>query len=509
MNRASGILLSVTSLPSKYGIGCFSKEASDFVDWLAAAGQSYWQILPLGCTSYGAADDSPYQSYSAFAGNPYMISLEELIKEGVLTKAECDSIDFGADPKKVDYDKLHDHRLALLRTAYTRSNISQDPDYQTFLAENRWWLDDFALFMALKDFFNGQAWNQWPQDIRLHWGFALDHYREKLYFDIEFQQYMQYKFFTQWNKLKSYANEKGIQIIGDIPIYVAPDSADVWAHPELFQLDENNTPVAIAGCPPDAFVADGQVWGNPLYRWDYHKETGYSWWISRLYQSFRLYDAVRIDHFRGFDEYFSIPYGSPTALTGHWEQGPGMALFNKIRESLGDKQLIAEDLGHMTDSVRQLVKDSGLPNMKVLQFAFDTDDVGAANDYLPHNYEPNCVVYTGTHDNETIAGWWKSLKKKQKEQVRNYLCDHTTADEEFYKVVLAQAMRSCARTCILPVQDLLGLDNSARMNQPSTVKTNWRWRMEKGMLTKAVQKDLLKLTRTYGRFNWQTVEKDA
>ena len=504
MSRSSGVLLSVTSLPSKYGIGCFSKEAYDFVDWLAKAGQTWWQILPLGPTCYGPSDDSPYQSYSAFAGNPYMISLEALIKEGVLSRKECDALDFGENPQKVDYDKLHDHRLALLHKAYERSNISKDEEYQKFLKENNWWLQDYALFMALKDFFGGVCWTAWPQDIRLHWGFALDYYREKLYFDIEFQQYLQFKFFQQWLKLKKYANEKGIQIIGDIPIYVSLDSSDVWAHPELFQLDESNTPTAIAGCPPDNFSADGQVWGNPLYRWDYHKQTGFEWWISRLYQSFRLYDAVRIDHFRGMDEYFSIPYGAKTAKDGHWEPGPGMSLFETVEKKLGKKQLIAEDLGLMTNTVRKLVKDSGFPNMKVIQFGFDINDGGKTNDYLPHNYDRNSVVYTGTHDNETIAGWWKGLKKKEKQLLRDYMDDNHTPDEEFYRSINRMAMASVSNICILPIQDVLGLDNSARMNQPSTVKTNWRWRMAEGMLTKEAQKELLEVTRQYGRFNWLT-----
>ena len=504
MSRSSGVLLSVTSLPSKYGIGCFSKEAYDFVDWLAKAGQTWWQILPLGPTCYGPSDDSPYQSYSAFAGNPYMISLETLIKEGVLSRKECDALDFGENPQKVDYDKLHDHRLNLLHKAYERSNISQDPDYQKFLKDNNWWLQDYALFMALKDFFGGVCWTEWPQDIRLHWGFALDYYREKLYFDIEFQQYLQFKFFQQWLKLKDYANDKGIQIIGDIPIYVSLDSSDVWAHPELFQLDESNKPVAIAGCPPDAFSADGQVWGNPLYRWDYHKQTGYEWWVSRLYQSFRLYDAVRIDHFRGMDEYFSIPYGAQTAKDGHWEPGPGMSLFKTVEQKLGKKQLIAEDLGLMTDSVRKLVKDSGFPNMKVIQFGFSVDDLGKTNDYLPHNYDRNCVVYTGTHDNETIAGWYKGLKKKEKQLIRDYMDDNHTPDEEMYRSINRMAMAATANICILPLQDVLGLDNASRMNQPSTVKTNWRWRMDADMLTKEAQKELLELTKRYGRFNWLT-----
>ena len=504
MSRSSGVLLSVTSLPSKYGIGCFSKEAYDFVDWLAKAGQTWWQILPLGPTCYGPSDDSPYQSYSAFAGNPYMISLDALVKEGVLSRKECDALDFGEDPQKVDYDKLHDHRLNLLHKAYERSNISQNEEYQKFLKDNNWWLQDYALFMALKDFFGGVCWTAWPQDIRLHWGFALDYYREKLYFDIEFQQYLQFKFFQQWLKLKEYANDKGIQIIGDIPIYVSLDSSDVWAHPELFQLDENNTPTAIAGCPPDNFSADGQVWGNPLYRWDYHKQTGYEWWVSRLYQSFRLYDAVRIDHFRGMDEYFSIPYGAETAKDGHWEPGPGMSLFETVEKKLGKKQLIAEDLGLMTDTVRKLVKDSGFPNMKVIQFGFDINDAGKTNDYLPHNYDRNSVVYTGTHDNETIAGWWKGLKKKEKQLLRDYMDDNHTPDEVFYRSINRMAMASVSNICILPIQDVLGLDNTARMNQPSTVKTNWRWRMDADMLTKEAQKELLELTKRYGRYNWLT-----
>ena len=502
MSRSSGVLLSVTSLPSKYGIGCFSKEAYDFVDWLAKAGQTWWQILPLGPTCYGPSDDSPYQSYSAFAGNPYMISLETLIQEGVLTRKECDALDFGENPQKVDYDKLHENRYALLHKAYERSNISQDPEYQEFLKENNWWLQDYALFMALKDFFGGVCWSEWPRDICRRWGYSLDYYREKLYFDIEFQQYLQFKFFQQWLKLKAYANDKGIQIIGDIPIYVSLDSSDVWAHPDLFQLDENNKPSAIAGCPPDAFSADGQLWGNPLYRWDYHKQTGFEWWISRLYQSFRLYDAVRIDHFRGMDEYFSIPYGADTAKDGHWEPGPGMSLFEAVEKKLGKKQLIAEDLGLMTDTVRKLVKDSTFPNMKVIQFGFDINDGGKTNDYLPHNYDRNCVVYTGTHDNETVAGWYKGLKKKEKLLLREYLDDYHTEDAVFYKSINRMAMASVADTCILPLQDVLGLDNSARMNQPSTVKTNWRWRMAADMLTKEAQKELLELTKRYGRFNW-------
>ena len=434
MKRAAGILLSITSLPSKYGIGCFSKEAYDFVDWLKEAGQSYWQILPVGPTSYG---DSPYQSFSTFAGNPYFIDLEALIEEGVLTKAECDAVDFGNKADDIDYKKMYEGRYLLLRKAYERSNISKNGEYQRFLADNRWWLSDYALFMAVKDRFGGVPWTEWAEDIRLRWKNAVEYYQRELYFDIEFQQYMQFVFYKQWMALKGYANRNGIKIIGDIPIYVAFDSADAWAHPELFQLDKNNLPTAVAGCPPDGFSPTGQLWGNPLYRWDYHKNTGYKWWISRMEYCFRLYDVVRIDHFRGFDEYYSIPYGDETAKNGHWEKGPGIDLFRSIQQAIGQREVIAEDLGFMTDSVRKLVWESGFPNMKVLEFAFDERDSTSANDYLPHNYRENSVAYTGTHDNETIAGWWKSITKVEREDARNYMCDYYTPDEEIYKPLIS------------------------------------------------------------------------
>ncbi len=448
MNRAAGILLSVTSLPSKYGIGCFDKAAYRFVDWLKAAGQTYWQILPLGPTSYG---DSPYQSFSTFAGNPYFISLEALIEEGVLTKEECESADFGQYSNNIDYEKLYFQRYPLLRKAYERSNISVDGQYQSFLRENQWWLDDYALFMAVKDRFDGKPWTEWAEDIRLRWGFAMDYYRRELYFDIEFQKYLQFKFFQQWHALKSYANRQGIRIIGDIPIYVAMDSADAWANPKLFQLDGENRPVAVAGCPPDGFSADGQLWGNPLYRWDYHRQTNFDWWTTRLWYCFRLYDVVRIDHFRGFDEYFAIPYGK-TALNGHWEKGPGIDLFRTVERRLGWHEVIAEDLGYVTDSVRGLVRDSGFPGMKVLEFAFDSRDSGSANDYLPHNYPENCVVYTGTHDNETIAGWLDSITEQEVRMVREYLADSYTPQDELNIPLVALAMRRSAKTCMIPIQ---------------------------------------------------------
>lgn len=499
MNRAAGILLPITSLPSKYGIGCFSKSAYDFTDWLKKAGQTYWQILPLGPTSYG---DSPYQSFSTFAGNPYFISLEALIEEEVLTEEECDEADFGTLLNDISYEKMYKSRYPLLHKAYERSNISENEDYQRFLSENNWWLSDYALFMALKDRFDGVPWNEWPEDIRLRYGYSMDYYRKELYFEIEFQQYMQFKFFEQWNALKAYVNEAGIRIIGDIPIYVAMDSADAWAHPELFQLDEHNVPYAVAGCPPDGFSADGQLWGNPLYRWDYHRSTDYAWWMSRLYFCFKMYDVLRIDHFRGFDEYYSIPFGEESAVNGHWEKGPGIELFRCMERHLGKHDVIAEDLGYVTDSVRQLVRDSGFPGMKVLEFAFDSRDSGSANDYLPHNYIENCVAYTGTHDNETITGWFTSIKKEERQLARDYLCDQHTPQKLLYRSFISLVMRSSARMCIIPMQDYMGLDNDCRTNKPSTVGTNWRWRLTKEDLSDELQEEILSVTRRYGRMNW-------
>ena len=505
MKRYAGVLLSVTSLPSKYGIGCFDQAAYDFVDWLVKAGQKYWQILPLGATSHGGSDDSPYQAYSAFAGNPYMISLEDLIDEGVLTEEECEAVDFGTDPDKVDYDKLHENRLALLHLAYERSNISRNPDFQAFCQNNHWWLNDYALFMALKAFFKEVPFRAWPEDIRMHWGFALDYYNRELYFDVEFQKYLQFKFDQQWTRLKKYANENHIKIVGDIPIYVSPDGADVWAHPELFQLDEKNESSSIAGCPPDAFAEDGQVWGNPLYRWDFHKATGYEWWVTRMWHSFKLYDVVRIDHFRGFDEYFSIPADKASAKYGHWEKGPGMDLFNTIRRRLGDVEVIAEDLGLMTEGVRQLVKDSGYPNMKVLQFAVDPADIALSNDYWPQNYNCNCVVYTGTHDNETLAGWYAGLSKEAKAQLRAYLGNFDISEKRMYKVAINCAMTSVAKDCIIPIQDHLGLPNTCRMNQPGTVGFNWRWRLIPGQITPELAEEIKAMTIRANRGNWDAI----
>lgn len=496
MDRASGVLMAISSLPSKYGIGCFSESAYEFVDQLKEAGQKYWQILPLGPTGYG---DSPYQSFSTYAGNPYYINLEELIEEGKLTAQECGSVDWGFSASYVDYAKIFESRFKLLKTAYTRSDVKEDKEFIMYCQDNSWWLDDYALFMAIKDLYQGSSWDKWPEDIRMRKKAALDYYKKELYFDIEFYKYIQYKFSAQWSKLKEYANKQKISIIGDIPIYVAYDSADTWANPKLFQLNENNLPIAVAGCPPDAFASTGQLWGNPLYRWEYHKENGYSWWLKRIERSFELYDAVRIDHFRGFDEYYSIPYGDSTAENGHWEKGPGMELFAAIRKQIGNKLIIAEDLGFVTETVKKLVVQSGYPGMKVIEFAFDSRDTGCANDYLPHNYNRNCVVYTGTHDNETLVSWYKEISEKERKMLRDYLHDYMTPDEEIYGSIIALAMRSVADICIIPIQDYLGLDNSARMNAPSTLGDNWKWRIQKNQFDKELQKNIKKMALMYGR----------
>ena len=497
--RAAGILMPISSLPSEYGIGCFSKSAYEFVDWLKKAGQSYWQILPLGPTSYG---DSPYQSFSTFAGNPYFISLEALVEEGVLTKAECEAVDWGKVKGSIDYKKIYEGRYPLLRKAYERSNVHENEAYQQFVKENSWWLSDYALFMAVKDRFDGVEWKLWADDIKLRWGPAMDYYREELYFDIEFHQYMQFKFYEQWMQLKTYANKKGIQIIGDIPIYVAMDSADTWANPWLFKLDEKNCPTQVAGCPPDGFSATGQLWGNPLYRWDVHKNTGFEWWIKRLAHCFNMYDVVRIDHFRGFDEYYAIPYGDKDAKRGWWEKGPGMDLFRTVSYRLGHKDIIAEDLGFMTDSVKRLVEESGYPNMKVIEFAFDERDTGNASDYLPHNYTNNCVVYTGTHDNETLLGWYGDITPEERHMVREYLWNFHDDEKGICRNMIRLVMGSVAGRCIIPIQDYLQLDNSARINQPSTLGTNWKWRLKEGQFSKELQKEMLTLATRFGRRNW-------
>lgn len=491
MKRASGILLPVSSLPSRFGIGCFSREAYAFIDCLAAAGQRYWQVLPLSPTGFG---DSPYQSFSAFAGNPYFIDLEDLIAKGLLTEAECAARDFGSDPARVDYGKLYENRLPLLRLAYARS--TPGAELEAFCRGNEDWLDDYALFMALKAAFGGSPWHTWPAEIRTRDPKALDRCRQQHREEIRFQKYLQFLFHSQWQALKAYAGEKGVQIIGDIPIYAAFDSADAWASPELFQFDDSLLPTAVAGCPPDGFSPDGQLWGNPLYRWEYHRETGFSWWCQRMDQAFRLYDVVRIDHFRGFDAYYAIPYGEPTARGGRWEKGPGMALFRVLNARLGEKPIIAEDLGFLTDSVRQLLKDSGYPGMKVLEFAFDPRE---ESDYLPHTYDKNCVVYTGTHDNEPLVQWYAGLDKASRDFALDYMADAATAPGKRYFDFIRLAMMSVADTCIIPVQDYLGLGPESRINHPATLGGNWTWRMTRGQLTHSHIRQIRRLTALSGR----------
>jgi 4-alpha-glucanotransferase len=491
--RASGILLPISSLPSRYGIGCFSKEAFEFVDQLVEAGQKLWQILPLGPTGYG---DSPYQAFSTYAGNPYFIDLETLIQRGLLSEEECASCDWGDNESYVDYGKIYNSRFLLLRKAYERYDLGPDGEYWKFVQENGYWLEDYALYMAIKNSQGGKSWNHWPKELRDRHPAALQHCREELAGEITFYRFQQYLFYGQWNALKHYANQNGVQIIGDLPIYVAFDSADTWSNPLLFQFDENNEPIAVAGCPPDGFSADGQLWGNPLYSWEYHRATEYTWWLQRISHSFRLYDIVRIDHFRGFDEYYSIPYGDSTARNGHWEKGPGIELFHVIRDRLGDLNIIAEDLGFLTDSVRQLLKESGFPGMKVLLFAFDdTED----SDYLPFKYQANSVVYTGTHDNDTTRSWLESSCGHDREFFLRYVDSQGIDIEKTVWEMIRLAISSVADRAIIPIQDYLCLGSETRMNIPSAAGNNWKWRLRKGQLDHHTLEKIRKLSALYGR----------
>ncbi len=491
--RRNGMLLPIASLPSPYGIGGFSKEAYEFIDLLEETGQKLWQILPLGPTSYG---DSPYQSFSTFAGNPYFIALDTLVEKGWLTKEACEASDYGDNESYIDYGRIYNSRFILLKQAFLNSDILSDEKFTEFCKDNQHWLPDYALYMALKNQNDGKSWIKWEEEIRLRKPEAVECYKRELEEECNFYKFLQYEFHEQWTKVKEYAHKKGIQIVGDVPIYVAFDSADTWANPELFQLDEKNLPLGVAGCPPDAFSATGQLWGNPLYNWAYHKKTGYDWWLKRIAYCFDLYDIVRIDHFRGFDEYYSIPYGDETAVNGHWEKGPGMDLFNTVKEKLGELDIIAEDLGFLTESVFQLLKDSGYPGMKVLQFAFDPSE---DSDYLTYKYQRNCVVYTGTHDNDTTAGWFEKLSDGDKEVALRYMNSFYTPKEEQHWDLIALAMRSTADTCIIPVQDFLGLGSEARINMPSTLGDNWKWRMTKGAFSEELKEKIRRMTKLYGR----------
>ena len=486
----------ITSLPSEYGIGCFSKSAYNFIDWLSDSGQSYWQILPVCPTGFG---DSPYQSFSTFAGNPYFISLKELIGNGLLSQSECDNVDFDSQPDKIDYEKQYKNRFPLLRLAYTRSNIEHNAEFTEFCRQNNYWLEDYSLFMALKNKFKNVSRTDFDIEYRLKNTAVTEKYKDELQSEIMYLKFVQFEFYRQWSKLKDYAHKNNISIIGDIPIYVSSDSSDVWANPELFELDKDGIPASVAGCPPDGFSKTGQLWGNPLYNWEYHKKTSFKWWISRMTHSFNLYDVVRIDHFRGFDEYYSISYGSKTAENGVWKKAPGSELFKAIKSAIGTKEIIAEDLGFITDSVKKLLKDCGFPGMKILEFAFDSRDSSNANEYLPHNYPADCIAYTGTHDNSTLIGWYKIISQSERKNVRDYLCDFYTPDSSIHKPLISLLLRSNSKLCIIPVQDWLGLDDDARINVPSTTGNNWCWRIKKGQLDARLAKEIYKATKLYGR----------
>ena len=490
--RECGMLLPVASLPSKYGIGAFSKEAYEFVDILTKAGQQYWQILPLGPTGYG---DSPYQSFSAFAGNPYLIDLDQLQEEGLLTRQECLAADFGENPREIDYKKLYDHRFPLLRKAYVRwlaKGHGMD-EVRELLGEETVL---YCFYMALKAHFEGKSWILWDEEIRLKQEEALLRYEKELEGDICFYGFLQVKFEEQWKQLKAYANSRGVRMIGDIPIYVAFDSADSWFHPELFQFDPEGKPLAVAGCPPDAFSGDGQLWGNPLYRWEYHQATGYEWWMKRMEYCFCLYDVVRVDHFRGFDEYYSVPYGNETAVCGTWEPGPGIEIFKRMAKRFGKLDIIAEDLGYLTPSVLELVKETGFPGMAVLQFAFGS---GPDNSYLPHNHAKNSVVYTGTHDNTTLKAWYRELSEQERQFSLDYMGNGQTPLEDLHWDFIRMALGSVAKLAVIPVQDYLGFGEEARMNEPSTLGKNWKWRMLNGEITEELVEKCLKYARIYGR----------
>ena len=495
--RESGILMPVSSLPGPYGIGCFGAEALKFVDFLAAAGQHIWQLLPLSPTGYG---DSPYQSCSAFAGNPYFIDLDALKADGLLTAAQLKAEPWGTDPLSVDYGTLYTSRYKVLRAAYAawREKYAgrfgcahyYPDDYYAFTLTNESWLNDYAMYMALKTANGMKSWTEWPREYRLRDAGALAEFAAGQEEEIGFWKFLQYEFAVQWKKVKDYANEKGIKILGDIPIYVSADSVDAWVGGELFELDAQGGFARVAGCPPDYFSADGQLWGNPLYNWPYHKQTGYAWWVRRVRHALGIYDLLRIDHFRGFDTYWAIPAGSPTARTGKWENGPGMDLFRALEAALGKLPIIAEDLGDLVPSVRKLLADSTFPGMKVLQFAFG----GGDNEYLPHNHVKNSVVYPGTHDNTTLTDWWvNAATAKEKANAAAYLhltpCKPTAKEVAAVRTdaartaLLRAALGSVADRAIIPMADWLGLGAEAHLNTPGKLGGNWAWRAAEGFDT--------------------------
>ena len=491
MDRASGILLPISALPSPYGIGTLGKAAYAFADFLHVAGQKYWQLLPLGPTSYG---DSPYQSFSTFAGNPYFIDLDLLAEEGLLDKEDLAAADWGNDPRYVDYGKIYEVRFDVLRRAFLRGRERDREAVERFQAENPW-LKNYALYMAVKAHFGMKSWLEWPDEaIRVRAPEAVARYEKELAEDVAFYTYLQYLFFKQWGELREYIHSLGIRIIGDLPIYVAMDSADVWAEPEFFQLGEGNIPTEVSGVPPDYFSADGQLWGNPLYDYDRMRQDGFGWWIRRVEGASRLFDVIRIDHFRGLESYWAVPYGAETAREGRWRKGPGMDLVGVLTKWFHGLDIIAEDLGFLTPEVHQLLRDSGLPGMKVLEFAFDARE---PSNYLPHTYERNCVCYVGTHDNETVMQWREQADRADVTFARKYL--GLNEAEGFHWGMIRGGMSSVADTFVAQMQDYLGLGAEGRMNTPGTLGNNWRWRLLPGEASPALARKIRRYAHMYGR----------
>lgn len=491
LKRGAGLLLPISSLPSPYGIGTLGREAYKFVDYLTEAGQKYWQVLPVGPTSYG---DSPYQSFSAFAGNPYFIDLDYLVEEGLITKAQIKKFPWGDNAEYIDYATVYNSRFKILRMAFENSDYANEDAYRQFEKDNSYWLDDYSLYMAVKFHFDNKEWATWDYDIKARQTEAINRYREELSENIAFWKFCQYKFFEQWNKLRKYANEQGIEMIGDIPIYVAMDSADVWAHKELFELDEDFKQINVAGVPPDAFSEDGQLWGNPLYNWPEMERQGFEWWKQRMASNSKLYDYIRIDHFIGVVNYYSIEAHCNSAKEGVWREGPGKKLTDAIDSAIGDAKIIAEDLGVVSPAVRELLAETGYPGMNIIEFAFDGSP---DNSHLPHNYKPNSLVYGGTHDNETVAGFFNAKKASELKYAYQYLGVDNKKD--IPSAVLRAAYASVSAIAIFQVQDILEMGNESRMNTPSTVGDNWKWRLTKGALTKKKAKELKKLAEFYAR----------
>lgn len=490
--RRCGVLMPVFSLASEYGIGCFSKEAYRFVEFCERTGLKLWQVLPMGPTSFG---DSPYQSFSAFALNPYFLDLEDLVSKGLLTRDECEEALRTEGSLTIHYDQQYQKRFPVLHKAFKRFMENSYSDYETFKEEQSDWLYDYALYMALKDAHGGKCFMDWEPALAKHEKKAVEKAKETYREEMEFQCFLQYFCFMEWNTLHQYANEHGVRILGDIPIYVAFDSADVWSNRKLFLLQKDGYPTKVAGCPPDAFSDKGQLWGNPLYDWKAQKKDGFSWWMKRMRHNFNLFDELRIDHFRGFDAYFAIPYGREDAVIGEWEDGPGEDFFTAVRKAMGNPSIVAEDLGTLTDSVRSLLKSTGYPGMKVLQFAFSA---GEKSDYLPHRYEKNCVVYTGTHDNDTVRGWYETMPEADRKFLEEYLGKKTDQEEVTWELIRL-AMASVADTCIIPIQDFCNLGTDARINTPSTIGINWMWRMNKEQITPELEGKIRDMIGVYER----------